>query len=227
MRPLAWRARHDAFTSAARALRTASPTGPAPDAVASLTTAHRRHARYEEDVLWPRYAEVAPEDGPGSLRALRRDHALLESHLAHAADTDPLVRAWCLARLEHVLDHHDQREATHVLPALEALGVDVDLDEPPIVHAPPASLPRLEPTQAPDWPTALHSLATGRPCLLPALPEGHRKVLPLRDAYEASLARGALVEAFDRALELAWCSGQARADWALALRSLSAPTRPR
>ena len=45
--------------------------------------------------------------------------------------------------------------------------------------------------------------------------------------YEAALARGALVDAFDHALELAWCAGQARADWALALRSLSAPTRPR
>jgi len=205
----------------------ASPAGPAPDALASLATAHRLHASYEEDVLWPRYEEVAPADGPGSLRALRRDHALLEAHLAHGADADPLVRAWSLARLQHVLDHHDQREATHVLPALEALGLDVDLDEPPIVHARSGWRPKLEPTRARDWPTALRSLATGCPSQLPPLPDGHRKVPGLRDAYEAALARGALVDAFDHALELAWCAGQARADWALALRSLSAPTRPR
>jgi hypothetical protein len=237
MTPLAWRPRHDAFAAATRALRLASPQGPAPDAVAGLAHALDVHLRYEEDVLWPLYAEVAPKDGPGSLRALHRDHRLLEGHLAEASDPDPLRRAWALARLDGVLEHHDLREATHVLPALEALGVDVDLDEPAIVHVPLAPAAPRAVADATDWPTALLRLALGAPAQLPTVPD-LPKARRAHDAYQQALAsfssrplpaqRAAIVSAFDRALELAWMAGQARAPWAIALRSpLSDPTTPR
>ncbi len=238
MNPTAWRPRHDAFAGATRALRLASPQGPASDAVASLAHALEVHATYEEEVLWPRYAEVAPPDGPGSLRALHRDHALLRGHLERAADPDPLRRAWALSRLEGVLEHHDLREGTHVLPALEALGVQVDLSEPAVDLMSMAPTPLDgSPAPASDWPTALAHLATGqcpRLPVVPDLPKAHRA----HQAYEAALLevgdlarslparREALVNAFDRALELAWMSGQAKAQWLRRLR-VSAPTTPR
>jgi len=235
---MAWRPRHDAFAEASRALRLASPQGPAFEAVASLGQALEVHATYEEGVLWPRYAEVAPPDGPGSLRALHRDHALLRGHLARAADPDPLRRAWALARLEGVLEHHDLREGTHVLPALEALGVQVDLSEPPVQLASIAPAPLDgSPASSSDWPAALTHLATGRCPRLPDVPD-LPKARRAHEAYEAALIevgdptrtllarREALLTAFDRALELAWMSGQAKAPWLRRLR-VSVPTTPR
>ncbi len=227
--PLAWRERHDDFAVAARALRRTVPQGPAPEAVAALGDALGVHAASAEGVLGPRYAEVAPPEGPGSLRALARDHGLLVAHLARAADPDPLVRAWALSRLEGVLEHHDLREGTHVLPALERLGVKVDVVEPTLAEVAlveAASDGAMEAVAVDRWPEALARLAEGVPVRLPEVAE-HPKAQRLQQAYDEALAclggpraarRDALAEAFDRALELAWLGGEAQAPWMRRLR---------
>ena len=112
-----------------------------------------------------------------------------------------------------------------MLPALERLGVEVHVDEPAIVEASPPVVEPQHAGQAPDWPTALRWLAQGWLCTLPEVP-AHPKAQRLAARYAAACEAGSpdgMVDAFDRALELAWCAGQAKESWATALRELTRP----
>jgi hypothetical protein len=202
--PVAWRVRHDAFALAVRALRLASPQGPQTEALGALAQALALHMAYEEKELWPEYSTVAPPDGPGSMRALLRDHRLIERHLGDCAATDSLERALALAKLEGVLDHHDQREGRYVLPALEVMGLRIGLDEPTIPLAglcpcPPVPLRRGTVSEL------LRGLSLDAPIEVPPVPDHpkgarlHGRLLRALEQRTGTLEarRQACVAAFD------------------------------
>ena len=87
MRAIAWRVRHEAFAAAARGLRRAAIDGRAAAALEPLAAALAVHMAYEEAVVFPRYAEVAPADGPGALGVVLRDHTLIRAALVGGGGT--------------------------------------------------------------------------------------------------------------------------------------------
>ena len=181
--PLAWRARHQVFADAVRQLRRLALEGPSPrydEQLERLTRALEVHVAFEEGTLLPRYAEQAPPDGPGAVDAVLRDHHLIKEHLAALAHpptnaAEALFTADRAAKLEALLEHHDVREGRFVLPALEALGVRVMLDEPPCASVPLGALVPLRwPVRGADLEGVAETLAQGVVPTLPPAPSGGR-----------------------------------------------------
>ena len=79
------------------------------------------HLDGEESVLLPLYETHVP-DPPrnGSPEQIRRDHRMIREVLEELMVTAGLARARRLRKLAHLLEHHDQREATGFKPLLDA-----------------------------------------------------------------------------------------------------------
>jgi hypothetical protein len=210
--PTAWRSRHDDFAGAARDLRRLAVEGRADEALAPLRHALAVHMAYEEDELWPHYAAVAPAEGPGAVRVLARDHRLIEAALVRGGSPGEEAARWAL--LEERLAHHDQREAQTVLPALDALGVVVDLVEPALPAL--ASAPWSSAVCGEGWTGGLEALAQGGRAIWPGL--AHPKAARLEAAYTRAVAaadqatsteaaRDALLAAIDAWSRGMWAAG--------------------
>mgnify|MGYP003885633133 CR=1 FL=1 len=228
--PTAWRARHDDFAVDVRQLRRLGLEGPSDsfaEQLSALSDALPQHMAYEEEQLLPRYAATAPPEGPGRVDSVRRDHRLIRDHLA-ALSLAPQTAAEALfvadraAKLEHLLEHHDLREARFVLPALDALGVCIDLDELPVATVPLGPLgPVRWPPEAPSpLEAAAQALAQGQAPSLPDPPSGGRQerhaakaarqLAAAADSADPTERRDHLLAAFDAVARWRWMTAGAR-----------------
>jgi len=222
--PTDWRSRHDDFAAAVRGLRRALPQRrgePHWPELSAFAQALTRHIRYEESELAPRYARVAPAEGPGSMAAWLRDHALLLGHLEAVAvpardAAAHLERTERLARLEALLEHHDAREARYLLPALEGAGVVIDLEEAPLEMGALVASPAPFAVTAEGLEGLAQALAMGArwPGPLPR-PEGkearhasglHQALARREGAHDLFDRREALLDAFDALSRWGWMS---------------------
>ncbi len=222
--PTDWRSRHDDFAAAVRGLRRALPQrrgGAHWPELSALAHALTLHIHYEETELAPWFAQVAPAEGPGSMAAWLRDHALLLGHLeavaAPARDAAAhLERTERLARLEALLEHHDAREARYLLPALEEAGVVIELEEAPLEVGALEAAPPPFPLTGKGLEGLAQALSMGARWPGP-LPEAERKEARHASGVHQALARRegatdrvdrreALLDAFDALARWRWMS---------------------
>jgi hypothetical protein len=182
----------------------------------AFDAALRAHAALEEEVLLPAW-ETLPDPPPNATAAVyRADHDRLRALLdaLERADT-PLDRAAATATLLDVLDHHDRREASALMPGLDrawsAEARAAFLRRAAAIDPAPSLLPPLRGRGAPTSDPAL-AFATDAPldglldaARAPAHPKGPRLLGLVRAAAaEASAAattrerRSHLRTAYDR-----------------------------
>lgn len=145
-------------------------------AYAEFASLLQRHLRIEDELVIPALQSRASSDTERTpLAQIQRDHRLIESHLVEVeaalesldrSSVDAAERAQLLvalhdrlSALHHLLEHHDQREAEHLEPVLDALMSPLErralLDEVEarlnVPEPSPAALPSSSPLGVDTW----------------------------------------------------------------------------
>ncbi|GMV44157.1 MAG: hypothetical protein AMXMBFR64_58730 [Myxococcales bacterium] len=128
----------DAMLTELRAALVGGQTGRANDLLRQVDGKLRRHFQYEEELLLPAYeARLGSELAGSASELICVEHRRVEELLDRARvlldglnDATPvdqvLALADAIARMEHILEHHDRREADAFDPLLDDL---LELDE--------------------------------------------------------------------------------------------------
>lgn len=197
MTPLAaWSSRHAELEVLARDVWCAVADGdPAfGAALVVLDAALRQHAGFEDLHVLPVWASC-PAPPNATAAVLRADHDRLRALLdTLGAASDPVDRAEAAALLLEVLDHHDRREASSVVPHLDALDPDRAARWVAAARAEEGRLPPRRPPpctrRGPPTDDVRRAVATDAPLELPELPvpdhpKGARRRDAVRDAARA------------------------------------------